>query len=278
MFILAKIFNLINPFMQKHVDRSGQAADKIFDSRTLQNDYRTLVPLIKPGMKVLDVGCGTGAISKGIAEIVGETGLVIGIDNTLDFIESGQKSNSNVTNLDLIHVDLMNYEPSQKFDLVVSARTLQWLCDPTSAIEKMKAFLKPNATLSILDYNHEDIEWQPAIPQSMQDFYSQWLKWRSDSGMNNRIAEDLPSIFEKCEFSNIEVLESNEFYTKEHPFFSDKLAVWKKVASSTQLVKEGYISDELRLQAINDYQNWIDHEALSMKMILKEVRAKVNEA
>jgi ubiquinone/menaquinone biosynthesis C-methylase UbiE len=61
--------------MQKYVDRSQQSSDKIFDSRTLQNDFKTIVPIIKPGLKVLDVGCGTGAISKDIAKLVGNEGI-----------------------------------------------------------------------------------------------------------------------------------------------------------------------------------------------------------
>lgn len=32
------------------------------------------------GMSVLDVGCGTGAITKGIAEAVGPNGTVVGVD------------------------------------------------------------------------------------------------------------------------------------------------------------------------------------------------------
>ena len=62
----------------KHIQRDEQAT-KIFDNRSLTNDYKNLISILKPGMKVLDVGCGTGAISKDIAKIVGENGKVIGI-------------------------------------------------------------------------------------------------------------------------------------------------------------------------------------------------------
>ena len=70
----------------KHIDRDGQEATKIFDNRSLDKDYRTLRPLLKKGMRVLDIGCGTGSISRDIADIVGPTGKVVGIDNTEKFI------------------------------------------------------------------------------------------------------------------------------------------------------------------------------------------------
>jgi len=44
----------------KHIERDGQTATKTFDNRSLKIDYRTLEPILKKGMSVLDVGCGTG--------------------------------------------------------------------------------------------------------------------------------------------------------------------------------------------------------------------------
>ena len=122
--------------INKHIQRDEQEANKIFDDRSLTNDYRHLTSILKPGMKVLDVGCGTGSISKDIATIVGENGKVTGIDNTENFILSGRESHQNVTNLELIHVDLFDFNPEEKFDLIVSARILQWLSNPKEALIK----------------------------------------------------------------------------------------------------------------------------------------------
>jgi ubiquinone/menaquinone biosynthesis C-methylase UbiE len=108
-----------------------------------------------PGLRVLDVGCGTGAISKDIAAQVGDTGHVTGIDNTEYFIQSGKETYADVKNLDLIYTDLFAYEPEEKFDLIVAARVLQWLNNPVEALKKMYSLLKPGGMVSILDYNHE---------------------------------------------------------------------------------------------------------------------------
>ena len=60
----------------KHIERSSKTTIKIFDNRSLKVDYRTLEPILKQGMSVLDVGCGTGSISADIAKIVGNSGKV----------------------------------------------------------------------------------------------------------------------------------------------------------------------------------------------------------
>lgn len=258
----------------KEIKRDGQAATKIFDDRTVESDYRTLVPVLNKGLRVLDIGCGTGAISKGIANYVGADGHVTGIDNTEKFIQSGKESYGDIHNLTLIHTDLFEFEPEEKYDLIVAARVLQWLSNPKEALKKMREMLKPNGQVSILDYNHEAIEWEPNPPASMQKFYNVFLKWRSEAGMNNRIADDLSDYFRETGFASIEVLNSNELHRKGESNFNSKVAIWSKVALSTQMVEEGYISDGDRLMAIQEYDHWIKTAAESMTMKLNEVRGK----
>jgi len=259
----------------KHIEREAKAATKLYDNRSLEKDYRTLKPLLKKGMVVLDVGCGTGAISKDIAKIVGENGKVIGIDNTKKFIESGKTTYAEVANLELIHSDLFEFESAEKFDLIVAARVLQWLTTPKEALVKMKALLKPGGQISILDYNHEALEWTPAPPTSMQDFYKVFLKWRKDAGMNNRIAEDLANMMQEVGLNSIEVRNSNEHYERTNEQFNAKVGVWSKVAGLTQIVDEGYIEEAYRLRVIEEYDEWIEKEAISMTMKLKEIRGRM---
>jgi ubiquinone/menaquinone biosynthesis C-methylase UbiE len=258
----------------KHIHRDEQAT-KIFDNRSLANDYRHLTQILKPGMNVLDVGCGTGAISKDIANIVGENGKVIGIDNTEKFILSGQKSYQNVTNLELMPIDLFDFNPIEKFDLIISARVLQWLSNPKEALLKMKSLLKPNGQISILDYNHTDLNWNPLPPESMQAFYKTFLKWRLDAGMNNEIADDLPNLLEEVGFHTVEKINSDEFYNEERIDYKSKIGIWSKVAGSEQMVEEGYLDNQLRLKAIEEYDLWITTSAISMTMKLNEVRGRI---
>jgi ubiquinone/menaquinone biosynthesis C-methylase UbiE len=260
--------------VNKHIQRDGEA-NKIFDDRSLTNDYRNLISILKPGLKVLDVGCGTGSISKDIANIVGENGKVTGIDNTVSFILSGKESYQNIPNLELIHVDLFDFNPEDKFDLIVSARTLQWLSNPKEALVKMKSLLKPNGQVSILDYDHTNLDWNPLPPESMQEFYNIFLKWRQDAGMNNRIAEDLPALLEEAGFHSVEKINSDEFYTKERSDYKSKIGIWSKVAGSLQMVEEGYLENDLRLKAIEEYNHWVETEAISMTMKLNEVRGRI---
>jgi len=258
----------------KHIERDENAT-KIFNDRNLAQNYRNLTQILQPGITVLDIGCGTGSISKDIANNIGPNGKVIAIDNTQSFIKSGQESYQSIANLELIAVDLFDYNPDIKFDLIVSARTLQWLSNPKEALIKMKSLLKPNGQISILDYDHTNLIWNPLPPESMQEFYKTFLKWRADAGMNNKIGEDLPLLLKEAGFHSIEKINSDEVYLQADADFKSKIGIWSKVAGSTQMVEEGYLDNNLRLKAIEEYNNWIENSAVSMTMKLNEVRGKI---
>jgi len=246
----------------------------ILNNRSLEKDYSTLVPILKKGIRVLDVGCGTGAISKGIAKKVGPEGQVIGIDRSKALVEEGKTLFDFPNNLALKVTGLFEYKPKEKFDLIVAARVLQWLHNPQAALVKMKTWLKPKGQISILDYNHEALAWTPAPPKSMQLFYRDFLDWRSKMGLNNAIAENLPDYFEKADLQQIEVISANETYTKGDANFLHKAGIWIEVAKGVgqKMVAEGFVTEELRLQAIAEHQHWIETEAKQMVMKLKEVR------
>src|SRR5229473_4240462 len=55
--------------------------DRISATRQFQSGKRLVADLsIKPGEHVLDVGCGTGLLAEHIADLVGSTGYVLGVD------------------------------------------------------------------------------------------------------------------------------------------------------------------------------------------------------
>jgi ubiquinone/menaquinone biosynthesis C-methylase UbiE len=256
---------------QRAVMPSG--ANQVLDRRSLENDYKSLLPILKEGMRVLDVGCGSGAITKGMAEQVGSNGRVIGIDTSSELIEQARQSHKDLTNLSFEHQNIFEYQPTEKFDLIASARTLQWLNNPMEALVKMKSLVKPGGIISILDYNHEKIEWQPAPPDSMKFFYAQFLAWRQDAGMNNHIADDLVNMFSSVGLRKITIEDANELNSIEDVEFMETAGIWKKVAETRgqQMVRDGYVTESERLSALKDYSNWLEEEGQSMAMYLRAV-------
>lgn len=245
----------------------------VLDRRTVAHDNSNLLALVKKGHEVLDVGCGSGAITSGIATLAGNRGKVIGIDTSDHLIETARKNFSGIGNLSFEIADINTYEGKTKFDVVTSARVLQWLSNPGEVVDKMKALLKPGGCVTILDYNHEKVEFSPALPSGMKKLYDAFLLWRKDAGMDNAIADNLEEIFEAAGLINILVADHSEISTAATSTFTDEIMIWKKVAEvrGPQLVKDNYITEDDRQVAIREYGTWMERDAKYMRLYLKAV-------
>ncbi|MBD0255861.1 MAG: methyltransferase domain-containing protein [Cytophagales bacterium] len=256
--------------------RMPEGTSHLLDQRTLAASYRSLAALITPGMAVLDVGCGTGAITRGMAELTTRTGTVLGIDASPALIAEAQAKHAGVAGLGFAVADVHTFRPDVPFDVVASARTLQWLANPYEALQRMVGFLKPGGIVSVLDYNHEKIAWNPAPPASMLLFYDAFLRWRADAGMQNDIADRLAGYFETAGLGEIATTSQAETVRRTDPGYAAKMGIWAIVAETRghQLVADGYVTEAQRQAAVQDYTAWVATDADRMEMYLLAVEGR----
>jgi len=148
------------------------AAREILDARTLTSAHRRLAEVLAPGMRVLDVGCGTGAITRGIAGAVAPRGCAVGIDQHPRFMAAARRAHADVPNLHFAVGDAYALPVRPVFDIVSAARVLNWLSAPLDALRAMVGAARPGGRVVVLDYNHRKIVWTPHPPASMRAFYA----------------------------------------------------------------------------------------------------------
>ena len=113
--------------------------------RTLDSDIPELKPLLKPGMKVLDVGCGPGTITLGVAQAV-NPGKVVGIDPSPGYIDNARKWAAQVEHPENItfqvgdshHLDF----PDETFDVVYSHTVMHFFLNPVMCLKEQKRVTK----------------------------------------------------------------------------------------------------------------------------------------
>jgi ubiquinone/menaquinone biosynthesis C-methylase UbiE len=248
-------------------------AHAVLSRRTIANSNTNLLSLVKKGDSVLDVGCGSGSITRDIVDLVGRTGVVKGIDTSQHLIDLAQRDYAGIPNLSFEVADINSYSSDKKYDIITSARVLQWLANPEEVLNKMKDLLAVDGCITILDYNHKKIEFEPALPVSMKRFYEAFLLWRQDSAMDNEIADHLENMFRRIGLKNITVEDQSEISIPEKPSFQAELRIWQIVAETrgVQLVNDGYITEPERQLVIDEYQEWVANNAKKMKLYLKSV-------
>jgi len=121
-----------------------QSASDILTIRSLNKSFPQLKRYLKPGLRVLDVGCGLGTITYGVAEAV-ENGEVVGIDPVEAFVDqaSQQAIKLRLKNVSFALGDAHFLDfPDEAFDLTYSHHSLQYCIDPVKALQEQKRVTK----------------------------------------------------------------------------------------------------------------------------------------
>jgi SAM-dependent methyltransferase len=99
---------------------------------------------LKSGMRVLDIGCGSGVMTRWIADVVGTSGYVLGIENNQNQLDAAIKhtKNKNIAFKLCSAYDIESLH--QQFDFVYCRFVLHHLNDPADVIKKIYSILNEN--------------------------------------------------------------------------------------------------------------------------------------
>ncbi len=141
-------------------------------SRTAENSAQYLLPSLRPGMQLLDVGCGPGTVTVDLARRVAP-GRVIGIDRSPDVLaQAGAYASGQGVSIDLRVGDVYALElPDASFDVVHAHQLLQHLSNPVRALVELRRVLKPSGLLAARDGDYACFAWAPADP-----LLTRWLE------------------------------------------------------------------------------------------------------
>ena len=107
-----------------------------------------LKPFLRPGVKVLEIGCSVGALLWSMKEFVGATGQFVGIEAHSGHSQFAREHKELDVRAGLLE-EVSHKLPAAHFDLIVMNHVLEHTTSPTDILLKLKKFLKPHGMLVI---------------------------------------------------------------------------------------------------------------------------------
>lgn len=107
-------------------------------------DLLTHIPALSP-KKILDLGCGAGNLSAILKQRWPDAD-VLGVDGSASMLDAARLG---APDCRFVQADLSAWEPEDKFDLIFTNSTLQWLSDHASLFTRLLSFLHPGGCLAV---------------------------------------------------------------------------------------------------------------------------------
>lgn len=105
----------------------------------------------QPGEHILDIGCGSGASTFMLADQVGPTGHVLGVDISQQLVELARAATPDAAPVEFRLADAATAAfPAEGFDLLFSRFGVMFFDDPVAAFANMRRALKPDGRVAFV--------------------------------------------------------------------------------------------------------------------------------
>lgn len=155
--------------------------------RTAADSAAYLLPHLREGASVLDVGCGPGTITLDLAEAVGG-GHVIGIEPVEEPLVEARRNAAARGDARTTFVRGDVYELPWRtgtFDVVHAHQVLQHLTDPVAAVREMARVTRPGGLVAVRDVDYASMIWHPE-----SEGLTRWLDLYRDLARANHAEPD----------------------------------------------------------------------------------------
>lgn len=149
---------------------------------------------LQPGMKVIDLGSGSGEFSCVAAEIIGDSGILIGFDKSHLAIKHANMTikEKGLKNVKFELHDILNISTVKNVDAIIGRFILSYLENPSVMIKSWLASTNSIPIIAFQEWNLTELPEQDSQNSFMKNIHSLIIKTLKLSGINlNPLADIL---------------------------------------------------------------------------------------
>lgn len=143
---------------------------------------------LKPGMKVADIGAGSGLFTRPIAQAVAPGGVAYAVDIDAPLLKIVERSaaNEKIANIKTIQATAADPRLPEPVDLAFVCDTLHHIEQPAAYVQTLKKYLTPEGRIAVIDFTDR---W-PQGHEKMRYSLEQLDGWMKAAGMSRLASHD----------------------------------------------------------------------------------------
>lgn len=161
------------PFVTSGQDEATYLRQVVEQGGEVATSYKKLsfeLLQLKPGMQVLDVGCGIGMDLPTLADRVGASGMIVGLDHDQTRLRAAKETIAGRSNVRLVMAEAQELPfPNHSFDRVRADRVLLYIPESAQTLAEMVRVLRPGGILTLIEPDWRSIALFPASPEGGDD-------------------------------------------------------------------------------------------------------------
>jgi SAM-dependent methyltransferase len=157
-------------------------------------------------MRLLDVGCGPGSITRGLAEALAP-GQVVGLDLSAETLAAAREDAAARGLTNLAYQAGSVYElpfPDESFDVAYAHQVLQHLREPAQAVGEMLRVLRPGGLIAAREVDWGTMAYFPADPWIDRFVEVHLATWYRNGG-EPRMGRRLRALFNAAAVSELRI-------------------------------------------------------------------------
>lgn len=243
------------------------AAVGLMESRSAEVNAAFLLPKLADDMSVLDIGCGPGSITTGLADRV-RSGRAVGLDIEASQIqiarERAQSAGLRNCEFDVGSVLDLPY-PDSSFDVVFGHTILMQFADPNPVFNEVKRVLRPGGIIAFRELDFAASLFGPA-GSAIEAVWSTLRRSILDNDGFPDIGRHLPRLVSEAgfqvEWARPEYVNASTPEARK-AMYGAMAALWQQAGFVGDAVEAGWLTDDERAQVLSR----LDVEAGDMRVL-----------
>jgi SAM-dependent methyltransferase len=228
--------------------------------RTVDTHAAFFKPYLKPGMTLLDCGCGPGTITQGLANLIAP-GTVIGIDKEPSQLQLAQQTApaQTVSSIQFVQASIYSLPfADQSFDAVFAHAVLEHLQEPVKALQECWRVLKPGGWIGVRSPDLGGFLIAPEHPD-LDEAIAYYKCCQRQNGGNLNIGRQLRALLREAGFSAIQATATYKCYAP-LSLIADYLALRIEASATIDRAIEQNWTDAPTIARMSQaLRNWSQH-------------------